>query len=267
MTPSANKTKSQIGAETAVARVLLIDHETSYNIGCFFQNRRHEVSILKILKYKQIISTAWNWLTETKIDALALPMLPSYKRDRDNNRGLIKQIHKLYTEADIIVGHNIDGFDDKMSNTGMAVNDLVPPPHKTVDTLRIARDKFSFPGNRLDDLGEFLGLGRKVKHEGFPLWEKCMEGDLTAWKRMVRYNIGDVSLLKKIYFKFRPFIANHPAMRVRGEFACPACGSDHLESRGFLLNRTGRVPRYQCRSCGSWSSGILAKNKKKWVIK
>ncbi len=262
----ANKTNQPKAGETATAKLLFIDHESSYNVGCFFQNRRYEVSILKILKHKQIISTAWNWLGEEKIDALALPMLPSYRRNPDTNRGLVKKIHALYEEADIIVGHNIDGFDDKMSNTDIVKSGLLPPPpHKTIDTLRIARDKFCFPGNRLDDLGEYLGLGKKIRHDGFEMWEKCMNGDPKAWKDMVRYNIGDVALLKKIYFKFRPWITKHPAMKVRGEFACPSCGSAKLESRGFNLNRTGRVPRYQCRDCGTWASGILAK--KKWVVR
>lgn len=264
----ANKTNPSVMGETA-AKLLFIDHETSYNIGCFFQNRQYEVRILKILKHKKIISTAWNWLTETKIECLALPMFPSYRKNRDDNRGLIKKIHELYTKADIIVGHNINGFDDKMSNTGMLLNDLVPPPHKTIDTLRIARDKFSFPGNRLDDLGEFLGLGKKVKHDGFEMWEKCMAGDPKAWKDMVRYNVGDVALLKKIYFKFRPWITNHPALRAREDGnknpPCPHCNERRLQSRGVHVNRNGTIPRVQCGACGHYPSLIW--RQKSWVVK
>ena len=264
----ATQTKA-VRPETASANLLFIDHETSYNIGSFFQNRMYDVRILKILKHKKIISTAWSWLGSDNIEALALPMLKSYKRDRDDNKGLIKKIHELYTKADIIVGHNINWFDDKMSNTGMLLNDLVPPPHKTIDTLKIARDKFAFPGNRLDDLGEFLGLGKKVKHDGFEMWEKCMAGDPKAWKDMVRYNIGDVDLLKKIYFKFRPWMNNHPALKVREETnknpPCPQCDERKLQNRGFNISRSGRTPRLQCQACGHWPP--IAWVRRAWRLK
>jgi len=253
------------------AKVLFIDHESSYNIGCFFQNRQYEVSILKILKHKQIISTAWSWLGSSKVEVLALPMLKTYRKDPENNRELVDKIKELYDQADIIIGHNINNFDDKMSNTEFIKYGLCPSPHKTVDTLKIARDKFCFPGNRLDDLGEFLKVGKKVKHDGFTMWEQCMNGDQKAWKEMLRYNVGDVVLLKKIYYKFLPFITNHPAMRVRGDVMCDKCGSRNLISRGTRLNRTGRIPQYQCKDCRGWNYGIRIKDvvsgRKKWVIK
>lgn len=230
----------------------------------------YEVNIIKITRHKQIICTAWNWMGQEKIECFALPMLKTYRKDPKNNRGLVERIHKLYEEADIIVGHNINGFDDKMSNTDFIRHGFPPPPpHKTVDTLQVARSRFRFNSNRLDDLGQFLGVGEKVKHEGYALWEKCDEGDPKAWKRMIRYNIGDVALLKRIYFKLRPWITNHPAIKPR-EAAntnppCPMCHARKLQNRGLNVTRAGKAPRYQCRECGHWSLGIRVKNE--WRIK
>jgi predicted RNA-binding Zn-ribbon protein involved in translation (DUF1610 family) len=263
----ANQTNRESG-ETA-AKLLFLDHEAFPNEG-YFWHGKYEVNVIKVTKHKKICCSAWSWLGEQKIHVLSMAMLKGYRSNRDSNLGLVKKIHDLYTEADIIVGHNIDGYDDKMSNTDIVKNGLMPPPpHKTVDTLKVARKYFRFNGNSLQDLGQFLGLGEKVPHEGFLLWEKCMAGNPVAWRHMARYNVGDVSLLKKIYFKFRPWIVNHPALRVRGQFACPDCGGRNLQSRGARMTRTGKSPRHQCQDCGRWADSlkVVVRKKTAWVIK
>ena len=82
-----------------------------------------------------------------------------------------------------------------------------------------------------------------------------MEGDEPAQKRMARYCKQDVKLLEKLYLKIRPFIRNHPHMgEVKGH-ECGACGSRHLQSRGYRRTKTMRIQRLQCQKCGSWSDG------------
>lgn len=260
---AANKTKCPTGAETAV-RTLFIDHEKSPSEGYFWGgDGLREQNIIKVTRHGQVFCTAWSWLDETRIDALAIPMLPSYRSDRLDNRGIIEKIHALYTEADIIVGHNIDRFDDRESNTEFIKHGFPPPPpHKTVDTLRIAWNKFRFTENSLGALGIFLGLGGKVEHEGFPLWEKCMAGDQRAWSKMVRYNIGDVALLKKVYFKFRPWITNHPNLTAFSERpGCPTCGADRINMiiTKWRLTGTGRNPQFRCKKCGHYAAGKSTK--------
>ena len=268
---NANQTKA-VRPETALPKMLFLDHEAFPNEGYFWHGKR-EVDIIKVTKPKIIASTAWNWLGEDDIHAAALPMFRGYRKDPRNNKALIKKVISLYEKADIIVGHNIDGYDDRMTNTEIARNDLsamLPPPHKTIDTLKIARTKFRFNGNTLQELGEFLGLGVKVAHEGFPLWEKCMAGDPDAWKRFVAYNIGDVVLLKKIYFKFRPWITNHPNMNGTENAErknCPQCGAhrSRMIRRGYFFTVTGRVLRFQCKDCGKWARGAIIR--REWKFK
>lgn len=253
---SANKTNGP-GRETAV---LLYDVETSPNLAYVWG--KYEQNVLgDFVEERQIISVSWKWLGEKKIYVLSARMLPGYRAGKPiNNKALMIHLHGLFSQADIVVGQNIDEFDDKMSNTGFIKHGLPPPPpHKTVDTLKVARAKFRFNSNSQGDLGKFLGLGEKVKHWGFELWVRCLKGDPKAWALMERYNMGDVRLLERVYLKLRPWMTNHPSMTaLDGKFGnCPMCRSKNLERRGFgLLSGGTRRQRFQCRDCAKWSTGV-----------
>jgi hypothetical protein len=86
-----------------------------------------------------------------------------------------------------------------------------------------------------------------------------MEGNPTAQKQMKKYCIQDTKLLKKLYKKLRPYIRNHPHLGEVGVKACPACGSHHMQSRGFRRTKSFKIQRLQCQTCGSWSDGTRSK--------
>lgn len=122
--------------------------------------------------------------------------------------------------------------------------------------MRVVKRVFRFESNRLDYVCQALGLGAKEKHEGFELWVKCMEGDPSAWKRMERYNRGDVKLLQRLYNTLRPWIEKHPNVGAYRDVACcPKCGSEKFQSRGYAVASTRKYRRYQCNGCGGWFRG------------
>lgn len=262
---SANQTNRGTG-ETA--KILLVDVESSPNIG--YSWGRYEQTIIEFVKERQIISFAWKWLGERKVNCLTLADFKGYKRNRDSNKALILELHRIVSMANIVVGHNVSAFDEKMSNSDFIVNGLTPPPaHKQVDTLKVARSKFKFNSNRLGDLGERLGLGKKVRTGGFNLWKGCLDGDAKSWAQMVRYNKGDVILLEKIYLKMRPWMTNHPAIKPRENTnrnpPCPMCHERKIQHKGYGVNRNGRYPRYQCGACGFCPSAVFTR--REWRIK
>ena len=265
----ANKTNRN-GGETAnnKTRVLLYDVETSPNLA-YIWGKYEQDALGDFVKERQIISIAWKWLGVSKIECLALPMLKSYKLDPGNNLELIEKFHAVMSQADIAIAHNIDEFDDKMVNTDMIKHGLRPlPPHLTVDTLRVARSKFRFNSNKLNDLGAFLKCGKKVKHWGFELWSRCMAGDPVAWKLMMRYNKGDVSLLEKVYLKLRPWMTKHPDMNaLDGRDACPVCKSRNMKKQGFKIVAGGKKQNFQCRDCGRWSIGAFVPKTDTWKFR
>ena len=264
----ANQPKNRTDAETP--KVLLYDLETSPNLSLTWGTREQDVT--RVLAHRRIISFAWKWLGDKKANVLALPDFPGYRpglehfmRNSLNNRPLVVALHNLFCQADVTVGQNIIDFDDKRSNTDFIKHGLKPPPpHKQFDTLQLARSKFGFNSNRLDDLGEFLGVGRKVKHPGFDMWMGCLEGKPQAWAMMKKYNLGDVDpLLEGVYLKLRPWSVRHPSLipTDRAIFECPYCRGK-IEGRGFRYTRTGKVQRFYCveKACGKWSIGAFVKN-------
>ena len=244
------------------ARILLYDLETSPLIGYTWTT--WETNVIKIIRQRQIISFAYKWLGEKEVHVKALCDYPGYKKDKNNNLALVKDLYKLFCEADICIAHNIKRFDDKRSMTDFIRHKLPPPPpHKQVDTLEFARSKFDFTSNKLDDLGDFLGVGRKVKHPGFEMWEGCLAGEKWAWDLMKKYNKQDVALLEAVYLRLRPYMMRHPNVGWYGpDRGCPVCNSVNLKPRGFSVSASGRRPRFICADCGKWCAG--AKIRGEW---
>ncbi len=242
------------------AKILLYDIETSPNVG--FTWGRIEQNVIAFIRERMIISIAWKWLDEDKVHCSALPHFKGYKKNKHNNRELIKKFHSVITKADIVVAHNGNRFDEKQLSTEFLKHKLPPPtPHKAIDTLVASRRYFRFNSNKLDDLGESLGVGRKLKHEGFGLWLGCLDGDMKSWERMVKYNKQDVVLLERIYKKMRPWMDSHPNLNhFSGDrLSCSVCGSSNTERRGVAFKMGSSYPRFQCKDCGKWSKGAAVK--------
>lgn len=238
------------------AKILFIDVESTPNLAYVWGKYEQDV-VGDFVRERQIISFAWKWLGEKEIHVLSLPKLEEYEKSPGTNRTLVQRLHELISRAQIVIAHNVDEFDDKMANTDFIIHGLPPPPpHKTIDTLKVARSVFHFNSNKLDALGARLGLGRKVEHGGFKLWVGCMNGDAASWRLMEKYNKQDVALLEKVYFKFRPWIRNHPNVNALDEhIGCPRCKGENMERRGWRMTLNGKQRRYQCRDCGGWAKG------------
>lgn len=241
-------------------KILLFDIESSPNIA-YIWNKYEQDALGDFIKERQIISFAWKWLGEKEVHVLALPMFKSYKRDRNDNRELVLALHKTISEADVLVGHNVCCFDDKMANAEFIRHGLKPPPpHRFVDTLKVARQRFRFNSNKLGDLGKHLKLGIKTPTGGFDLWVGCLRGDKDCWELMMEYNRQDVVLLEKIYLKMRPWMTNHPDMNAKDQHVgCPQCRGVKLIRQGWRVGIHGKTPRFQCKDCGSWAKGTMIK--------
>lgn len=162
----------------------------------------------------------------------------------------------LISEADAVVSKNGIRFDIPWIRTEIAKYKLRPlPPLTHIDLEKVARYYFRFLSNKLEYIVQYLGIGKKVEHEGFRLWRKVMEGDEQARKRMVKYCKGDVKITDKLYHYLKPHIADHPILRAIGAEVCPSCHSKHTQRRGFRYTRYFSIQRHQCNDCHAWFSG------------
>lgn len=250
------ETSSDYEIKTREPRILLFDIETAPNIG--YTWGKYEQNVIAYTQEWYMLAFCAKWLNSGDVISKCLPDYQGYKSNPTDDGAMIRDLWKLFDEADVIVGHNGDQFDIKKSNAKFIIHGLNPPsPYKTIDTKKIAKRYFKFNSNKLDDLGNTLGVGRKMKHTGFDLWQDCMSGDLEAWEVMRMYNRQDVLLLERVYHKLKPYITNHPNMGILSEIedACPVCASPNVHKRGHSITATGKKRRYQCQDCGAWSVG------------
>lgn len=232
-------------------KILFFDIETTPSLGYVWN--LFETNVIKVKEPWHLLCFSYKWLGDKSSKIVSLPQFKLYKQNPKNDYEIVKKLHELFEEADIIIGHNLDKFDIRKVNAKLAQHNFNPPsPYKTIDTLKVARRYFKFDSNRLNDLGELLGLGKKVETGGFSLWEKCIVGDLSAWKKMEKYCKQDVNLLEKLYIKLRPWIKNHPTVSYKKDVVCHKCGSDKLHWRGTQITLDKKYRRFQCQECGGW---------------
>ena len=229
-------------------KVLLLDIETAPNLvhvwGLYDQNVA--INQIQAAGYVMCWSAKWYGQSEVMFDSVFA----------SKPKRMLKRIHKLLDEADVVVHYNGTKFDIPTLNKEFVIHELTPPaPYKQVDLLRTARSQFKFPSNKLDYVAQALGLGQKVKHRGHQLWVDCMRGDPEAWREMEIYNKQDVVLLEMVYDRLRPWIKNHPNHGVYDNPSIPVCsncGHHHLQRRGYARTVANVYARYQCMNCGHW---------------
>lgn len=239
-------------------KTLLFDIEVmameAYTWGMF------ETNVVSVKEHWYMISFAYKWLGDKRVQAYSLPDFKGYKHDKKNDRALCHKLWELFDEADCIVAHNGFAYDSKKSTSKFVQHGFPPPtPYQQIDTKRIAKKYFKFDSNRLDYLADYLGVGRKMKTGGWDLWlDCCVKDDPKAWDKMVKYNKHDVTLLEAVYKKFLPYITTHPNHNMFDGTTdkCPNCGGG-LNRRGFSVTRVSRYQKMQCKNCGAWSQKPL----------
>lgn len=235
-------------------KILLFDIETMANLGYIWG--KYEQNVIDFEREWFILCFAYKWYGQKKTTAVALPDFQEYSINKENDIEVVKVLWKLFDEADVIMTHNGDAFDIKKVNARFAYHGMTPPsPYKTIDTKKVAKRYFNFNSNKLDDLGRYLGVGRKLVHTGWDLWKRCYDGDMKAWSKMIAYNKQDVILMENVYNIFKPYIANHPSYQAYKKESCPNCGSHHSTSRGYEKRVTCEVQRLHCEDCGKWYYG------------
>lgn len=238
-------------------RILLWDIESAPLLSHVWS--RWEANSLNVETDWYLLSIAWKWLGEKTVHVKGLIDYDSFAVDPENDYALAELAHQLFSEADIVVAHNGIAFDTKKAQARMLFHGFDPPtPFKEVDTLRAARKHFAFSSNKLGELCDVLGIGRKLETGGFTTWLGCMDGDPKAWAKMKKYNRGDVVILEKLYLRLLPWMTGHPNIATIAEkpTVCPKCGSDAgMSPRGYALTAVSRRQRFQCVSCKGWSTG------------
>jgi len=183
-----------------------------------------------------------------------------------DDKYVIQEIVEGLANTDVLVHHNGDKFDLPWLNGRAAYHRIDGVgPIRTIDTLKLAKRLWNLNSYRLDYIGQYLGLGNKIKTE-YELWRDVLHGDKDAYKRMRDYCDGDVKLLEKVYEVMERYnTAYIKSNEVEGyDSPCPFCKGTNKQRRGYRHNLKTYRRIYQCVSeledgnrCSKWLVSTL----------
>jgi DNA polymerase elongation subunit (family B) len=244
---------------TTAPKILLWDIETmkmriemdTYSLKQFSKYLRYQ----DITRPVTIFCVAWQWLGQPIVSSTSVLNDPErFEKCHWDDYHVVKTIHQLIEEADILIAHNGDNFDWKVFNARCLYHGFEPVKKPLmIDTLKIARKEFKVESNTLGYLCKFLGVEDKMHS---PNWDKIAQGDIDEIAEAEKYCRGDIRSLRGVYEKLKVFATNHPNLNAfsNGEtHNCPTCGHWDLQKRGFRYTKAGKYQAYQCKECGSWS--------------
>ena len=247
------------------AKILLFDLETSPIISYHWGTRKQFIQPENIIRDWTILTYAGKFLNE---DIMYSGTAKDEEEFDDFN--IVSELWGLLDKCDILVAHNLIGFDRKKLNARFLFHGMNPPsPYKLVDTLQIAKTNFGTTYHKLDYLSKFIGSSGKMEHFGFDLWKKCMDGDEASWETMLAYNKKDVIELEKIYLELRPWDNRSPSISIFQEdpsMCCTKCGSKNIVYKKDVYTNTREFKLYQCNDCNGWSRSRSSEGKIKALM-
>jgi uncharacterized protein YprB with RNaseH-like and TPR domain len=232
---------------------LFFDIETSPNIGLFWEaGYKKNIDSSNIIKERAIICICYKWEEEREVYSLQWD-------SKQNDRAMLLKFIEVANVATELVGHNGDKFDLAWIRTRCLFHSIsMFPTYQTIDTLKIARNKFRFNSNKLNYIADYLGFGQKIKTT-FGLWKDILlNKDKKAMEDMIKYCKKDVILLEKVFSALNKHTESKTHYGVifgadRG--SCPECGSDDLIRYNARVMASGiRRIQYKCKTCNKFHS-------------
>lgn len=210
------------------------------------QNRR--LTANDIETWGRTVCMGYKWLDERGTHIIS-------EWHEGGRSGFLRAAWDLINEAQVVVGHNMQRFDQRHLQGEFELEALGPTsPVRITDTLLLAQRNFNYEMNNLDVITRRYGLTHKNdKYSSKVAWA-AVGGDVKAQRRIERYCMGDVRATEALYKRLRPWGKVNLGVFVDGEQAvCPSCTSTKLQRRGTAVTNLGRYQRLHCQSCGAWS--------------
>lgn len=243
--------------ENRKPKILLFDLETSgilVRVFGLFGNDR--IGVNQIVQGTSMLSFAAKYLGEDKIYYYDT----SKQKDIYDDLRILKSLHKLLLEADVVISQNGKGFDEKVAAGRFILKGLPPIPKLVhMDTLIMSK-RFKFDSHKLEYMAKILDVPHKKlmnrKFIGMEMWNECHNRNPEAWAEMREYNIADVLALEGVYSKLMPWGVGAVDLNVyHGDnvYRCQ-CGGSDFEKRGFARTKTGKFQKFKCKNplCGAW---------------
>lgn len=228
--------------------ILAYDIETSPCQGWFWTSGKQVVNACQIREPGKIICISYRFLDweEGRVENLSWD-------ENQNDRDMVLEFQKIAEAADLIIGHNGDGFDQKWLNARLAYHNAPGTlSHKlSEDTLKQCRQAFRLPSFRLDFLCKYFGIPGKLSTSS-SLWEEVVfNNDRESLKYMMSYCDNDVIILSQLverlfsYVKHKINVSTFTGTRD----ICPRCGDANRRKRGYTYTAQAKKQMWECLGC------------------
>ena len=245
---NAKQLKQYLNLDLQPVKRLFFDIETSPMIAFTWRiGWKLNIGPDNILQDWKVICISYKFEDENKVHNLRWD-------ENQCDKKMLQDFIKIANTADELVAHNGDRFDIKKIRTRCIFHRIAMfPNYRTLDTLKKAKAGFVFNSNRLDYIAKFLGVGAKLKHEGFQMWVKCMQGDKEALDSMVKYCDMDIVVLEDVFLVLQSYVRQniHAGTLNEGRKCdCPACGSERTDYLKLNVTAAGTPKRLmKCEIC------------------
>ncbi|MGV0634515.1 hypothetical protein ABQE69_08930 [Mycolicibacillus trivialis] len=174
--------------------------------------------------------------------------------DKGGRKQFLRKVHRLISQADIVVGHYITGADIPWLKGDLHIEAGLPPlpPFKTVDTLKVLRKEFGSgaPFKSLDAFCQIAGIPSKTdQYDRMAMERAVTDKSVEDRQRLVSYCSGDVVASQGLYDFLRPHISNHPALFVDGKDKLTVCNRCGHETEPIARRYIANVMSYSMRKC------------------
>jgi len=242
-------------------RMLLFDLETSQTISGHYGMWDVRINKDDVLHPWFIMSGAWKWYGEKERYSVNMLDDPErFAKNRFDIRDLffddyhiVKKLHEVLTEADVLIFQNGIKFDIKKFNTRCEFHGLPPIGQKImIDLYVIAKRHFDLESNSLAYMCKFFKIKGKTKTSD-GLFRRAMLCYTDAIKELSEYNKDDLwPSLEGLFNKLRPYIKNLNYGLYSIGHVCKNCGSPRLEeSEERIYTMTTVKAQLRCLDCRS----------------
>lgn len=222
-------------------KALVLDIETRPYLVYTFELKDVTIPLNAIKEEWCIMAWSAKWFN-TPVNTIKYMDLRKSK-DLTDDSSILRPIHIMMQEADIIVTQNGKEFDSKKLNARFDMNGLKPLTHyKHYDLYLISRRVATYTSQKLEYVTDKLNSKyKKLSHKKFPglsLWMECLKGNLEAWNEMKKYNIQDTLSTEE-----RANLVMKWAPKAFPDLNAEKCSSCHKIKQVKL----------KCPDCGTWS--------------
>lgn len=211
-----------------------------------------------VADFATILCIGWKWLGEKKTHVISITDYPIFEKDPTNDKQLIKDFLKIYSQAQLTVAFNGVLFDRPMLLAKVMEHKLqVPPNIPLQDPYFCVKSNLRISRKSLQNVGYFLELSNEKTPVEGRIWKRAQAGHRPSIDYIKRHCVADVKVLEEAYVALRPLMRTH--FRLSDDLgACRYCNERRLQRRGKQVSKLkGAQVRVQCQACAGWDTRTL----------